>query len=125
MEIRGLSLVEPEAVLEDQPDVPPELLVGFVDVQVYLVHDGAQIHGIGHDLEVVGAAVPGGVDWFAEEDAVVDVVLGEVEQFRADEHEALAPLALDLVGLHRTVFTFFWWMTGNISVALMMRSTSR
>ena len=51
------------------------------------------------DLGVLGAIVSDWVNWLAEEDAIVDIALGEVEQLGTDHHERLTPFTLYLVGL--------------------------
>lgn len=74
-------------------------------------------------LEVVRTVVPNRIHWLAEKHPVVNGPFGKVKQLGADDHQRLAPFAFDFVGLSEGRITFFWWITGNISVLLMIRST--
>jgi hypothetical protein len=87
MQIRCLFFIELQTIPDDQPDISPELLITFVNIQVDLVEDGPKVHRLRDNLEVVRTVVPDRVHRLAEKDSIVDAVLGEVEQLRADEHE--------------------------------------
>lgn len=99
MKIRGFFFVELETVFEHQSNVVPELCMVPVYVQVEFVEDCTEIHGLGDNFEVIRAVVPLRVDWLAEQDSVMDMVFGEVEQFRANHHQTFGPFAFDFVGL--------------------------
>lgn len=86
MKVRCFFFVVFEAIFEHQTDVSPKLIVRFVDIEIDLVHDASQIHRISDDLEIIWAIVLGGVNRLAEEDSIVDIIFGEVEQLGADEH---------------------------------------
>lgn len=125
MQVRSLLLVKLKAVFEDKTDISPELIVAFVDIEINLVENGSQVHWMGNYLEVVRAVVTSRVYRLAEKNSIMDVSFCEVEELRADKHERFTPFAFDFVGLNRGKSTFFWWITGNISVLLIILSTSR
>ena len=87
MQIRCLFFIELQTIPNDQPDIFPELFITLVNIQVDLVEDCPEVHRLRDNPEVVRTVVPDRVHRLAEKDAIVDVVLGEVEQLRADEHE--------------------------------------
>ena len=100
MQVRCFFLVVFEAIFKDKPYVLPKLLIGFVNIEIDLIHDGAQIHGIVNNLKIIWTTIFRRIHRLAEEHTVVNIVLGEVEQLRRDEHQTLTPLPLYLVGLN-------------------------
>lgn len=103
----------------------PELFGSLVNVQIDFVENSSQVHGLFDDVEIFRAVVGIGVDGSGEQHPVVDLISGEVEELGADDHEGFTPLSFDFVGLSEKRATFFWWMTGNNSVVVRIRSTSR
>jgi hypothetical protein len=86
VQVRCLFSVVFEAIFKHQTGVSPKLIIGFVDIEIDLIHDASQIHRISDDLEIIWATVLGRVDRLAEENSIVNIVFGEVEQLGADEH---------------------------------------
>lgn len=89
----GCVLVVPSTVLKDEAHFKPKLLEGPVIPEIDPVQNGAQVHWLRDYFLVVGKPLLVCIDRIHEEDSVINVILGEVEQFVDYCGQQLVPLA--------------------------------